>query len=111
MIKEIINAEKTIRYELKFTHPDYGSNYVTAIVVFDDDDDDETDFYLDNLRTYLKLWERYNWSGFYHTMTVERTDVWIDDTVTHRTHFEGSKYDLIAMIDRLEKFEMSNVEE
>lgn len=111
MIKEIIDAGTTIRYELKFTHPDYGSNYVTAIVVFDDDDDDETDFYINNLKTYLKLWERYNRSGFYHTMTVERTVVWIDDTVTHKVCFEGSKYELIAMINRLKNLEVGDTEE
>lgn len=97
MIKEIINAEKTIRYELKFTHPDYGSKYVTAIVVFDDDD--AVDPYLANLHTYLELWERYNKSGFYHIMEVDFVAIWIDDTVIRRPCFEGSKYDLIAMID------------
>lgn len=99
MIKNIIDAEKTIRYELEFNHPDYGSKFVTAIVVFDDDDD-ETDFHLEDLRTYLKLWERYNHNSFYHTMKVEMTVVWLDDTVNHRQCFEGSKYDLIAMIDK-----------
>lgn len=111
MIKNIIDAEKTIRYELEFNHPDYGSKFVTAIVVFDDDDDDETDFHLEDLRTYLKLWERYNYSGFYHTMKVEMTVVWLDDTVNHIQCFEGSKYELLGMIDELETLERKKWEE
>ena len=106
MIKEIIDAGTTVRYELRFNHPDYGSNYVMAIVVFDDDDDDEIDYRLKNWKTYLELWERYNKSGFYHTMEVDFVAIWIDDTVIRKRCFEGTKYDLIAMIKDFENSKM-----
>lgn len=100
LITNLINADDSYIYDVEFTHPDYSPAFYK---VFGQTSLEAT--WNDILNTaYIAelawgIWEKYNLSGFYHTMKITLKQHY-DDKAYDVVIFEGGRYELQELAEK-----------
>lgn len=89
---EIFSGYNTYLLDLKWVHPDHGTNYDTCSVVWDDSYDDL------NADDFTKLmleeiWNKYNYGGYYHELYVSNKVIIDNDVYILSYRYNGVDVD------------------